>query len=189
VLEAIRAGLEAFHAAHPLAQGQDIGDLRASTAAALRRAGAPDDPGIADAVVGHVISNGSLAQDGSAVRMAMHRVALPEAEIERLVGAISAGEPAPPTVTELRAAGFTSELIEAAGRSGALVRIGPDLVLTPALVDRAIDLVRDAKDGVSVSFVRQALGTTRKYAVPLMEHLDRIGVTRRVGDLRYPRAT
>ena len=189
VVDGIRAGLEAFHAAHPLAPGQDIGDLRAGTAAALRRAGAPNDPGIADAVVEHVIANGSLARDGSAVRMAMHRVALPDAEIERLVGAVSAGEPAPPTVTELRAAGFTSELIEAAARSGALVRIGPDLVFTLAFVDRAIDLVRDAKHGISVSSVRQALGTTRRYAVPLMEHLDRTGVTRRVGDLRYPRAT
>jgi selenocysteine-specific elongation factor len=38
-----------------------------------------------------------------------------------------------------------------------------------------------------VSAVRQAIGTSRKYAVPLMEHLDRTGVTRRSGDLRFAR--
>lgn len=188
-LGAITSRLEAFHAAHPLAAGQDIGDVRAGAAHALRRAGAPHDLGIADALVDRLIADAALERDGSTVRLATHRVALPDAEIQRLVGAVSEGEPTPPTVPELRAAGFASELIEAAARSGALVRIGPDLVLTPDFVRRAMDLVRGAKDGISVSSIRQALGTTRKYAVPLMEHLDRTGATRRVGDLRYPRAT
>ncbi|HLJ92735.1 MAG TPA: selenocysteine-specific translation elongation factor [Gemmataceae bacterium] len=38
--------------------------------------------------------------------------------------------------------------------------------------------------GLAVSEIRDLLGTTRKYAVPLCEYLDRIGVTRRDGDLR-----
>jgi selenocysteine-specific elongation factor len=39
-----------------------------------------------------------------------------------------------------------------------------------------------------VSAVRERLGTSRKYAVPLLEHLDRTGVTRRSGDLRFARS-
>ena len=39
-------------------------------------------------------------------------------------------------------------------------------------------------DGVTVAEVRDALGTTRKYALPLLAHLDAPGVTRRRGDLR-----
>ena len=39
-------------------------------------------------------------------------------------------------------------------------------------------------DGVTVAQVRDALGTTRKYALPLLAHLDATGVTRRRGDLR-----
>ena len=35
--------------------------------------------------------------------------------------------------------------------------------------------------------IRDLLGTTRKYAVPLCEYLDRVGVTRREGDLRFLR--
>ena len=38
--------------------------------------------------------------------------------------------------------------------------------------------------GLTVAEIRDLLGTTRKYAVPLCEYLDRIGVTRREGDLR-----
>jgi selenocysteine-specific elongation factor len=39
--------------------------------------------------------------------------------------------------------------------------------------------------GLTVAEVRDLLGTTRKYAVPLCEYLDRVGVTRREGDLRF----
>jgi selenocysteine-specific elongation factor len=39
--------------------------------------------------------------------------------------------------------------------------------------------------GLTVAEIRDLLGTTRKYAVPLCEYLDRVGVTRREGDLRF----
>jgi len=39
--------------------------------------------------------------------------------------------------------------------------------------------------GATVAEIRDLLGTTRKFAVPFCEYLDRIGLTRRDGDLRY----
>jgi selenocysteine-specific elongation factor len=42
--------------------------------------------------------------------------------------------------------------------------------------------------GLTVADIRDVLGTTRKYAVPLCEYLDRVGVTRREGDLRFAAA-
>jgi selenocysteine-specific elongation factor len=39
-------------------------------------------------------------------------------------------------------------------------------------------------DGVTVSNIRDELGTTRKHVLPLLAHLDATGVTRRRGDLR-----
>jgi selenocysteine-specific elongation factor len=41
-----------------------------------------------------------------------------------------------------------------------------------------------AGKGLTVAEIRDILGTTRKYAVPLCEYLDRVGVTKREGDLR-----
>jgi selenocysteine-specific elongation factor len=38
--------------------------------------------------------------------------------------------------------------------------------------------------GLTVAEIRDALGTTRKFAVPMCEYLDRAGVTKRVGDVR-----
>lgn len=41
------------------------------------------------------------------------------------------------------------------------------------------------QQGLTVAEIRDLLGTTRKYAVPLCEYLDRVGVTRREGDFRW----
>lgn len=189
VAEHALAHLRAFHAEHPLLEGREAADVRRAIASALRQTGAPPDAGLAESLLDDLVARGALVRSGSRLAAADHRVVLPDAELERLVGAVAAGEPTPPTVPELCAAGFAPEMIEAASRSGALVRIAPDLVLTPGLVERAVALVRAAgPEGITVSAVRQALGTSRRYAVPLMEHLDRVGVTRRVGDLRFPRA-
>lgn len=46
------------------------------------------------------------------------------------------------------------------------------------------DLLSANPEGVSVSLIRETLGTTRKYALPLVAHLDAAGATRRRGDLR-----
>jgi selenocysteine-specific elongation factor len=59
--------------------------------------------------------------------------------------------------------------------------------VTPELLARAEAVVRAAPGGITVSAFREALGTSRKYAVPLLEHFDRTGVSRRDGDLRFPR--
>ena len=42
-----------------------------------------------------------------------------------------------------------------------------------------------SSDGLRVSDINQLLNTTRKFSVPLLEHLDSIGMTRRDGDLRF----
>jgi selenocysteine-specific elongation factor len=45
-------------------------------------------------------------------------------------------------------------------------------------------LLSQAPEGVTVATIRDALGTTRKFVLPLLSRLDRTGVTRRRGDLR-----
>jgi selenocysteine-specific elongation factor len=157
---------------------------------ALRRAGATADGGLADALLEDLVRRGALARSGSTLRLPAHRAVVGSEELERLVREVTEGEPTPPTISELRRRGYENEAVEAAVRSGDLVRIAPDLVLSRGFVDRAIVAVRETgADGITVSAVRVRLGTSRKYAVPLMEHLDRVGETRRSGDLRFARGT
>ena len=71
---------------------------------------------------------------------------------------------------------------------GDLVELSPGYYLH-ADVDRGIqDTLRETLadgNGATLSEIREVLNTTRKYAVPYCEYLDRIGFTRREGDLRY----
>jgi selenocysteine-specific elongation factor len=71
---------------------------------------------------------------------------------------------------------------------GHLVRITDDIYLhgdTEAEMRRLLAAKLAGGTGMTVAEIRDLLGTTRKYAVPLCEYLDRVSVTRREGDLRF----
>ncbi len=50
--------------------------------------------------------------------------------------------------------------------------------------NRIVAKLKEGGTGLTVADIRDILGTTRKFAVPLCEYLDRVGVTRRNGDFR-----
>ena len=190
---AVMDALGAFHLDHPLEEGAPLGSIREAGGDAARRAGAPRAAGLADALLDVLVADGTVVRTATTVRLATHRVALEARsdDVRTLLEAISGPDEAkPPTVLELARRGIPRAVIEAASRAGTVIRIAPDLVVAPTLVDRATALVHEhAATGVSVSTLRERLGTSRKYAVPLAEWLDRTGVTVRRGDLRFPRAT
>jgi selenocysteine-specific elongation factor len=72
-------------------------------------------------------------------------------------------------------------------RRGLAREVGP-LWLAATAIEAAVDtiatLLVSHPEGFTVSEAREALGTSRKYAVPLLVHLDATGVTRRHGDRR-----
>ncbi|HET6575015.1 MAG TPA: SelB C-terminal domain-containing protein, partial [Fimbriiglobus sp.] len=84
------------------------------------------------------------------------------------------------------------DIFEVACAEGLLVRVTDELFLHAdadeqmrrKVTERLVD-----GPGATVADIRDMLGTTRKYAVPLCEYLDRVGVTRREGDLRVPAAS
>ncbi len=88
-----------------------------------------------------------------------------------------------PPAFELKDRGTLREL----ERRGVAIEVG-DTWFASSAVDAAIGVVAGLlgrnPQGFTVAEARDALGTTRKHAVPLLGHLDSIGVTRRRGDLR-----
>ncbi len=187
---AVDRGLAAFHRDHPLLPGDDLANARRSAAGVVERSGRGADPGLVDALLDALEREGLIVREGSEVRLSTHRVALEDRadEVERLVAAVAEREPSPPTIAELGAEGFPREVVEAAARAGRLVRVSPELVFTPELVAAAREAVGAAgADGITVSAFRERLGTSRKYALPLLEWFDARGVTRRRGDVRVLR--
>ena len=183
--------LATYHAEHPLDVGAALTLARSAVTGVLRAARAPTDPALVDALLTDLSDRGITARDTTTVRLMSHRVALQErsADVERLLAAIGGErEATPPTVKELVAAGIGRDVIDAAAREGLVVRVSSDLVMTTDVVARAEATIRaSAATGITVSALRESLGTSRKYAVPLMEWFDQRGVTRRDGDVRFPR--
>jgi selenocysteine-specific elongation factor len=79
------------------------------------------------------------------------------------------------------------DLFDVCVAEGHLVHISGELYLhgdAEAEMRRLVAERLTSGPGLTVAEIRDLLGTTRKYAVPLCEHLDRVGMTRREGDLR-----
>jgi selenocysteine-specific elongation factor len=200
VADALRASAESavvealtvYHAEHPLDAGADLTLARRTVTAVLRAARAPVDVALVDALLADLSVRGITVHEAATIRLASHRVALQErsADVDRLLAAISGdSEAMPPSVKELLTMGVGRDVIDAAAREGLVVRLNADLVVTPQLVARAEATIRaTGATGITVGALRESLGTSRKYAVPLMEWFDQRGVTRRQGDVRFARA-
>jgi selenocysteine-specific elongation factor len=70
--------------------------------------------------------------------------------------------------------------VAAAVRAGRLLRLDDGVLLLPDAPARAMRVLAGLHQPFTLSEARQALGTTRRVAVPLLEHLDGRGWTRRV---------
>jgi selenocysteine-specific elongation factor len=179
--------LTRHHQDHPLGEGLPVAEARSVL---TRTHPALADLDLADALMAYLGEAGTVVRTATTVRLPDHRPSTTGREdAERLVGAVREAEPTPPTVKELLAAGFERELIEAVCAEGRLVKVSAELLVTPGFLDRAEAVVRaeGRAPGLTVSGFRQALGTSRKYALPILEFFDARGLTRRQGDVRVVR--
>ncbi len=182
----------AFHDAHPLEEGEPVAKARRALADLLRPDVGPPDPRLIDPILDRVVADGLLVRTTTAVALPSRPGDEPGLDpvVQRVVEAISAEPTQPPTIKELVALGIGRDAVDAATRAGLVVRVAPDLVFLPEVLERAKAIVADARDtGITVSAFRESLGTSRKYAVPLLGWFDQRGLTRREGDLRFPRSS
>ncbi|MEG3636258.1 selenocysteine-specific translation elongation factor [Micromonospora palythoicola] len=87
-----------------------------------------------------------------------------------------------PDAARLTAVGLGAREIGAAVRAGALLRLTGNVLLPPGAPQQAVRVLTGLPQPFTLSAARQALDTTRRVAVPLLELLDRRGLTRRLPD-------
>jgi selenocysteine-specific elongation factor len=102
------------------------------------------------------------------------------AAVARLTEALSRQPFAAPEAAELVALGLGPRELGAAAAARLILRLPGDVVLLPTAAAQAMGRLRDLEQPFSLSAAREALETTRRVAVPLLEHLDRLGLTERV---------
>jgi selenocysteine-specific elongation factor len=182
------AATDEFHKAHPLSRGIPRQDLRA-------KSGKPT-AALFDFVLNDLKAAGALAVTGDEVHRANRGVELSREEADAkaaLEKEFADAKFAPPALEAARAklrvpAAKSEKLAQMLLREKILVRISPDLVVHESALKHLKGLVAAYKtkhgDRLSVAAFKELTGATRKYAVPLLEHLDRERVTKRVGDER-----
>jgi selenocysteine-specific elongation factor len=169
-----RQVLERHHSSHPLERGLPRESLRIRLKL---------EPGPFDALLNRL---SDVVQEGPLVRLAGFSVQLgreEHAQRDAVLARIEAGGYTPPLAKDL---GVDDALLRALTEAGDIIRIG-DFYLTRAQTQQARARVRkwiEQNGPITVADVRDLLGTSRKYAVPLCEWLDVTGATRRRGDVR-----
>jgi selenocysteine-specific elongation factor len=120
------------------------------------------------------------------------RVAGGEEEIDRIIGLLEAAHLSPPTLAELqRQSGRTDvgAVLRLAAASGRVEAVERNRYYTRDALDQFTRvLVELGRAGDIVpAVVRDRLGISRKYLIPLLEWADNRGITIRVGDVRHLR--
>ncbi|WP_328842588.1 selenocysteine-specific translation elongation factor [Nakamurella leprariae] len=137
------------------------------------------DPALLEPLVGQT----DLVLDASGVARPGQRASLPEA-LERALAQVLvrlAADPfAAPEAPDLAAVGLDDRALAVAVRQCRLVELAPGVLLRPEALDEAVRRLTGLPQPFAMTDARQVLRTTRRVAVPLLEHLDRSGRTVRV---------
>lgn len=153
------------------------------------------EPAVLAARLAALVESGLVRATERGVGLASQGPQLSRAEqqlLEEIVTRYRASAFQPPTVAELKAEVAKNrtavpQLVALAANDGRIVPLGGELFLHAEHAQAMRELLAEKMaggEGLSVSQIRDLLGTTRKFAVPLCEYLDRIGFTRRSGNLR-----
>ncbi|MCK6209899.1 SelB C-terminal domain-containing protein [Georgenia sp. EYE_87] len=159
-------------AAHPL-------DLGLPPAALAARLGLPEALLRAALRAPLAMADGRVVVSGSG--------GLPPALAEALgtLAADLAGAPfAAPTADRLRELGLDERGLAAAARAGRVLRPAPGVVLPADAAERAAAWLADLPQPFTTSQARVRLATSRRVVLPLLDLLDRRGLTRRLPDDR-----
>lgn len=130
--------------------------------------------GVADAA-GLVCADGRVHSPGTVPDLGSSRAA-----VDRIVAGLTDAPFDAPEQHDLQAAGLGPRELAAAESLGLLLRLADGVVLLPSSPARAMRLLAGLPQPFTTSEARQVLGTTRRIAIPLLEHLDARGWTRRL---------
>lgn len=187
VRERLVEALQRYHEAQPLEPGMPLSAWRQAS-------GVPAEL-TALAELG-LLGAGDVKRDGSVARLKGWTAgggAGAEAGRERLLEALRAAGPEPPSLAELAAAHPNVDVhgvLRLLAREGRVTAVAKDRYYEAGVLAgqqrRLVVAVAELGQRATASAIRERLGLSRKFLIPLLEWADREGVTKRVGDVRVP---
>ena len=187
VAERLAGALERFHAEHPLEPGMPAQSWRSA---------AGDVPAVlVDLAERHLVDLQLVSRDGALVRRAAWAPRLGDAAVrlrEELLRELGEADAEPPAVAELAArhpGADVAGLLRLMAREGVVVAVGKDRFYEAGALGRERDRIVSAVtelDPATPAAIRDRLGRSRKWLIPLLEWCDTQGITVRQGDRRVP---
>ncbi|GIV20848.1 MAG: selenocysteine-specific translation elongation factor [Armatimonadota bacterium] len=184
----VESTLQRYHQQNPLRAGMPREELRSTLGGRLPAR-------LFEAMLLRWQEEGLLALQGALVRLASFTIRLNERQ-QRLAQRVEqilreAGVTPPPLEVISQQVSAPPDavraMIQVLLEQEVLVRLEGDLFFHHETIDRLAELVRRTireKGSLSVGEFRDLTGSSRKFAVPLLEYFDRIRLTRRMGDVR-----
>jgi selenocysteine-specific elongation factor len=185
----IATRVERFHKENPLLPGVSREDLRASLGRRVRAE-------TFRAALEELVAQKKLELHGELVKRAGASITLEPEEArakEQIESAFASAGLAVPAMKEVLSklpveAKRAEKILQMLLRDKNLVRITPELIFhrdaLAHLKERLSAFKKTKGERISVPVFKELTGITRKYAIPLLEYLDRERVTRRAGDER-----
>ena len=184
--------LEDFHARNPLMAGIVKEDLRGRI---LDKARTLPSPAVFDAVLQKLVGEGKIEVMGEVVRRAGRAITLNPEELaaqDQIARAFEAAGLAVPSVGEVLAQlkidkRRAEKILQKLLKEKVLVKVAADLVFHQSALSQLRELLvrqKAKQNRINVGIFKDLTGLSRKYAIPLLEYLDRERVTRREGDER-----
>ncbi len=179
--------IDANHRAHPEHSGLSLSDLRTNL-----EAGLPFSE-LFEFLVSDLCRS-EFVKVGNTIRRVTHQRALPPplmAAAAKLRTMLAAKPFDPPSRKQLEPDSASHQALRFLIETGEAVEINAEVVLASDSLKRMTNLISQFirnKGAATVSQLRQELGCSRRVIVPLLEQLDRDGVTQRNGDIRKLRA-
>src|SRR5216684_761141 len=189
VRQKVTVRVEKFHKENPLLPGITREDLRSSLGRRVR-------PETFRAALDELLAQKKLETQGEIVKRAGAAIHLDPEEArakEQIEKAFAIAGLAVPSVKEVLSklpveARRAEKILQILLRDKILVRVTPELIFhcdaLAQLRDRLSVFKKTKGERISVPVFKELTGITRKYAIPLLEYLDRERVTRRAGDER-----
>ena len=181
--------IAAWHHGHPEQAGLPISQLRRDTERLLPQ------PMLFDALVTDLTAKALFVRMGTTIRHASHLLVLPphlRAAGDRLRTVLAEKPFEPPSRKELAPDATSRQALRYLCDTGEALELGNDLILSQDSYQRMktiISRMLRAAGSSTASELRQVLGTSRRIIIPLLEALDRDGVTQRDGDRRTLKRT
>jgi len=180
--------LEDFHSSSPLKPGMAKEVFKARLSRIL-------DPRVFNLMLQTLVKTGRIVREKEMLRLSGHKVALHDdlAEIQRKIEAVYLQQGLhPPSFKELVSsldgrAEQLQDIVDHMVQEGSLVKVKENLYFHKEVVeDVRTKLVAFLKTNgeISTPQLKEMIGVSRKYMIPLIEYFDDAKVTIRVGDVR-----